>query len=437
MTGQASGVAVAKESTPGAAACADRKRQRRCLQNTLVSALDRALPDQARRKAFKGAGSRSAGIRGRSVFNVLTDVIGYIKAMHLQAACALASKHALSQQSRFIAGRRHDETASPLGGEQMERKDGADSNGPDRCSIAAAASVLESLQRHRECLLRKPQYAVSERPLLNTVSRSALAHSEGETEPESGSSAADNVGQSPVQKRDRGGTELWSRSVSPQGTSWQWQRIWVDPRGTTMPPPRLLNPDRVVDSSYSTQNLAFPASASERGAVQAITMQKKETQAPQVLGQSSIPGLSCLLHAPLSRTGSGATPDVCARHSGLLGLSHGSTAQGGSPPHLSPAFDPYRSRCAGRAPLQQTQVLGMLGGKDSSAPTYPPGAFSVPVSASEGLELSALLNAASHGHATGQPQNIAHPHVHPFSAAPEQTPEIFSLLMRPSVRPQG
>ena len=57
----------------------DRKRRRREEQNTLVARLDRLLPDESRRGGFKGTGSRSAGVWGRSFFNVLSDSIEYLK----------------------------------------------------------------------------------------------------------------------------------------------------------------------------------------------------------------------------------------------------------------------------------------------------------------------------------------------------------------------
>jgi len=53
----------------------DRKRRRREEQNTLVARLDRLLPDESRRGSFKGAGPRSAGVWGRSFFNVLSGSI--------------------------------------------------------------------------------------------------------------------------------------------------------------------------------------------------------------------------------------------------------------------------------------------------------------------------------------------------------------------------
>jgi len=57
----------------------DRKRKRREEQNTLVSKLDRILPEEARRGGFKGAGPRSAGVWGRSFLNVLTDTIEHVR----------------------------------------------------------------------------------------------------------------------------------------------------------------------------------------------------------------------------------------------------------------------------------------------------------------------------------------------------------------------
>ena len=52
----------------------------------LVAKLDRMLPDDARRGGFKGAGPRSAGIWGRSLFNVLSDTIEHLKGLGPRSA---------------------------------------------------------------------------------------------------------------------------------------------------------------------------------------------------------------------------------------------------------------------------------------------------------------------------------------------------------------
>jgi hypothetical protein len=77
---------------------ADRKRRRRAEQNQLVAALDRLLPDGARRGGFKGAGPRSAGVWGRSFFNVLTDAI-----QHLRAFRAAQAEEATSRNGTLAA----------------------------------------------------------------------------------------------------------------------------------------------------------------------------------------------------------------------------------------------------------------------------------------------------------------------------------------------
>lgn len=58
---------------------AQRKRKRREEQNKLVAHLDSLLPAEARNKYFKGAGPRSAGIWGRSFFNVMVDTISHLR----------------------------------------------------------------------------------------------------------------------------------------------------------------------------------------------------------------------------------------------------------------------------------------------------------------------------------------------------------------------
>ena len=62
---------------------AERKRRRLVEQNQLLATLDRLLPDDARRGGFKGAGPRSAGVWGRSVFNILTDTIHHLRAQNM------------------------------------------------------------------------------------------------------------------------------------------------------------------------------------------------------------------------------------------------------------------------------------------------------------------------------------------------------------------
>ena len=57
----------------------DRKRRRREVQKTLVAKLDLLLPEGARRGGFKGAGPRSAGVWGRSFFNVISDTIAHLR----------------------------------------------------------------------------------------------------------------------------------------------------------------------------------------------------------------------------------------------------------------------------------------------------------------------------------------------------------------------
>ena len=237
-------------TTTGAHACADRKRQRRSLQNALVSALDRALPDRARSKAFKGAGPRSAGIRGRSIFNVLTDCIGWIKQMHLQAACALAATH--GTHGRLVEMGRHvyvtPGAVLPYVGGQAPRV----ATDPG-LNMGAAMSTLECLQRRGDHAPTPLPERNSDAPAVAQQqvvpgSRAAIVHSTFESEGGGKSSGVDTLGQSPAQEAPEGGTEVWSRSLSPCGTSWQWRRIWQDPRATSMPQPRFMPPDVLDDS---------------------------------------------------------------------------------------------------------------------------------------------------------------------------------------------
>jgi hypothetical protein len=58
---------------------AQRKRSRRDEQNELLASLDSLLPKGARRAGFKSAGNRSAGVLGRSLFNILTDTIHHLR----------------------------------------------------------------------------------------------------------------------------------------------------------------------------------------------------------------------------------------------------------------------------------------------------------------------------------------------------------------------
>ena len=55
------------------------KRMRRREQSLLLSQLDRLLPTEARKGGFKGCGHRSPGLLGRSVLNVLSDLIEHVK----------------------------------------------------------------------------------------------------------------------------------------------------------------------------------------------------------------------------------------------------------------------------------------------------------------------------------------------------------------------
>lgn len=64
------------------------KRMQRREQNLLLSKLDSLLPEEARHGGFKGCGHRSAGISGRSVLNVLTDVVKYVKSARARSASA-------------------------------------------------------------------------------------------------------------------------------------------------------------------------------------------------------------------------------------------------------------------------------------------------------------------------------------------------------------
>ena len=58
-----------------------RKRERREERNSLVSALDQVLPHDVRSCDFRGAGTRSAGLLGRSITNVLADTVEYLKTL--------------------------------------------------------------------------------------------------------------------------------------------------------------------------------------------------------------------------------------------------------------------------------------------------------------------------------------------------------------------
>ena len=55
-------------------------------QNKLVAHLDSLLPADARNKYFKGAGPRSAGIWGRSFFNVMVDTISHLRSSGVKAS---------------------------------------------------------------------------------------------------------------------------------------------------------------------------------------------------------------------------------------------------------------------------------------------------------------------------------------------------------------
>jgi len=134
----------ARSTSPGIAATAVRKKQRRGVQNLLIASLDQALPDIARSKAFKGAGPRSAGIRGRSIFNVLTDVIGHIKETHLQAASILADKQRGGALREHCVSKRAWEKDSEVPC-QMTIPEQRGAGAGDAGGILEAANVLESL----------------------------------------------------------------------------------------------------------------------------------------------------------------------------------------------------------------------------------------------------------------------------------------------------
>ena len=81
------------------------KKKQRMERNAYIAALDVLLPDKARSKVFKGAGSRSPGTQGRSIFNVLTDSIAHIKTMHFEAASALMDRihHMREDQNHVLS----------------------------------------------------------------------------------------------------------------------------------------------------------------------------------------------------------------------------------------------------------------------------------------------------------------------------------------------
>ena len=58
-----------------------RKRRRRNEQKELVATLDGLLPESSRRCGFKGAGFRSPGVAGRSLFNVLSDTLEHVRSL--------------------------------------------------------------------------------------------------------------------------------------------------------------------------------------------------------------------------------------------------------------------------------------------------------------------------------------------------------------------
>jgi hypothetical protein len=70
------------------------KRMEREIRKDLIARLDHAIPVGSRSKQFNGAGPRAVGIHGRSLLNVLSDCIGHVKHLHLNAASDLVDNRA-------------------------------------------------------------------------------------------------------------------------------------------------------------------------------------------------------------------------------------------------------------------------------------------------------------------------------------------------------
>jgi len=85
------------------------KRMQRREQNLLLSKLDSLLPEEARHGGFKGCGHRSAGVSGRSVLNVLTDVVKYVKGA--KARSATSDRPPTTQASKSLPY--HDGSVPP------------------------------------------------------------------------------------------------------------------------------------------------------------------------------------------------------------------------------------------------------------------------------------------------------------------------------------
>ena len=69
------------------------------IRKDLIARLDQTIPVGSRSKPFKGAGPRAIGIQGRSLLNVLSDCIGHVKHLHLNAASNLVDKRACTWTS--------------------------------------------------------------------------------------------------------------------------------------------------------------------------------------------------------------------------------------------------------------------------------------------------------------------------------------------------
>jgi len=237
------GVMSGRSTPPGIAASADRKKQRRGIQNLLIASLDQALPDIARSKAFKGAGPRSAGIRGRSIFNVLTDVIGHIKETHLQAASTLADKQrggALREQNAQLGFAAGEHSGSKRAWEkdaevpcQMAVLEQRGARAGDAGGILEAASVLESL--HLALLLQQatPDYQPPKHKKAKRASAGAdRTKSDTASKRDASGFGTCTVHQMPAWYQDPGASSTIRRSDTANKSEAAHKRDAANTRGT-------------------------------------------------------------------------------------------------------------------------------------------------------------------------------------------------------------
>ena len=116
----------------------------RDIRKDLIARLDQALPVGSRSKPFKGAGPRAIGIQGRSLLNVLSDCIGHVKHLHLNAASNLVDKRAYTLTANDSADAADMSIKPAMSPANLSDVDLTSSATPDSCFQSQDGSVSDS-----------------------------------------------------------------------------------------------------------------------------------------------------------------------------------------------------------------------------------------------------------------------------------------------------